>query len=169
MTIQRTHGLAFLMLLAATIAVAGCQSNLDMEKLTASIKSGLTEQLQMPFASVSCPESRPIKNGDVFECKAVAETGGDLTVSVTQNDDTGNVNWKLTNGEKVLSLTSLEKQITDELARQLKVDAAVDCGGKMRISEPGKVFECTANSGSESRKVAVTMKDERGNVNWELK
>lgn len=168
MATQCTSGLPFLTLLAATIAVAGCQSNLDMEKLTASIKSGLTEQLQMPFSSVSCPEARPIKNGDVFECKAMAETGGDLTVSVTQSD-AGNVNWKLTNGEKVLSLTSLEKQITDELARQLKVEASVDCGGKMRISEPGKIFECTANAGSERRQVAVTMKDERGNVNWAMK
>lgn len=142
---------------------------LDIERTEAAIKSGLAEQLEMTFASVTCPESRAMKAGDVFECKAVAETGGDLDVQVTQNDDSGAINWKLTNGDKVLSLTALEKQIRDGLASQLKVDAAVACGGKMRVAVAGQTIECTATAGADSRKVLVTMDDDKGNVTWALK
>lgn len=166
---KRSQGLAFAALLVVTTALAGCESMLDMNSAEAVIKSGLTEQLQMPFAAVSCPESRAMKAGDVFECTATAESGGDLTVQVTQKDDTGTVNWKLTNGDRVLSLTALEQQIKDGLAKQLSVDASVDCGGKQRVAVKGQTFECTAKAGSESRGVSVTMDDDQGNVTWALK
>ena len=168
-SLARARGLALTAILGATTTLAGCERMLDITKVEAAIKSGLTEQLEMPFASVTCPESRAMKAGDVFECKAVAETGGDLTVQVTQNDDTGAINWKLTNGEKVLSLTKLEEQIKDGLARQLNVDAAVACGGKMRVAKAGQTLECTATAGAESRKVLVTMDDDKGNVSWVVK
>ena len=149
--------------------LAGCERMLDIDRTEAAIKSGLTEQLEMPFASVTCPESRAMKAGDVFECKAVSETGGDLTVQVTQNDDTGAISWKLTDGDKVLSLAKLEEQIKDGLARQLNVDAAVTCGGKMRVAKAGQTLECTATAGAESRKVLVTMDDDKGNITWVVK
>ena len=167
--LEGRRGLAWTAILGMTLMLGGCERMLDIDKAEAAIKSGLADQLQMPFASVECPESRAIKAGDAFECTAVAETGGDLTVKVTQKDDTGAVNWEVTNGDKVLSLTSLEEMIEGELARQLKVDAAVDCGGKMRLSVPAQTFECKASAGAESRPVVVTMKDDKGNVSWALK
>lgn len=165
----RWRGVALAGLIGMTTAFAGCERFLDMKNAEAVIKTGLTEQLGLAFASVSCPESRTMKAGDVFECKAVAETGGDLTVQVTQSDDQGKVNWKLTNGEKVLSLTAVEEQVKDGIARQLKVDAAINCGGKVRVAVPGQTFECTATAGAESRNVVVTMDDAQGNVTWALK
>jgi hypothetical protein len=156
-------------LLAATALVAGCERMLNIDGVKAAVKSGLAEQTGITFA-VSCPDSRAIKAGDTFECKAVADAGGDLTVKVTQKDDDSNIAWELTNENKLLSLAALEKQVTDGLAQQLKVNAAVDCGGKkMRIAEAGKTFECTAKAGDESRKVLVTMDDDQGNVTWALK
>jgi hypothetical protein len=156
-------------ILGVAATLAGCERMLDIDRAEAAIKSGLTEQLEMPFASVTCPESRAMKAGDVFECKAVSETGGDLTVQVTQNDDTGAISWKLTDGDKVLSLAKLEEQIKDGLARQLNVDAAVACGGKMRVAKAGQTLECTATAGAESRKVLVTMDDDKGNITWVVK
>src|SRR5687767_4139048 len=155
--------------LGVAATLAGCERMLDIDRAEAAIKSGLTEQLEMPFESVTCPESRAMKAGDVFECKAVSETGGDLTVQVTQNDDTGAISWKLTDGDKVLSLAKLEEQIKEGLARQLNVAAAVACGGKMRVAKAGQTLECTATAGAESRKVVVTMDDDKGNITWVVK
>ena len=166
---KRPQGLALAGLLVVTAALAGCERTLNMQNAEAVIKSGLIEQLQMPFTAVSCPESRVMKAGDVFECTATAESGGDLTVQVTQKDDSGTVIWTLTNGERVLSLTALEEQIKDGLAKQLSVDASVDCGGKQRVAVKGQTFECTAKAGSDSRGVVVTMDDDQGNVSWALK
>jgi len=157
-------------LLAMTVALAGCERLLDIERAEAAIKSGLTEQLQVPFASVSCPESRPMKAGDVFECKAVAETGFDLTIRVTQENDAGAFDWEVASGGQALSMAKLEKLISGGLARQANLDVSVDCGvPKMRVAKAGQTFECTAKAGNESRQVAVTIKDDTGNVDWEVK
>jgi hypothetical protein len=157
-------------LLATTAALAGCERLLDIDRAEAAVKSGLTEQLGMPFASVSCPESRPIKAGDVFECKAVAETGGDLTIRVTQEDDAGALDWKVVNAGRVLSMAKLEEQIKAGLARQANLDASVDCGlPKMRVANAGQTFNCTATAGKESRPVAVAITDDNGNVTWAVK
>lgn len=158
-----------LSMLASTIALAGCERNINIEEIETLIQTGLLEQIKVKFASVTCPKPRPMKGGDEFDCKAVAETGGDLTVKVTQKDDTGNISWKLMNGEKVLSLEAIEAQVKEAIAKQLKVDAAIDCGGDRRVAEPGKTFECTAKAGTESRAVVVTMDDDKGNVSWTLK
>ena len=156
-------------ILVLPAAFAGCEHLLDMERVQTAIKGGLAEQLQMPFASVTCPESRAMKAGDVFMCTAVAETGGDLRIQVTQTDGSGAINWKVTNGDKVLSLTKLEAQIKEGLVRQLNVDAVVACGGTMRVAKAGQTLECTATAGAESRKVLVTMDDDKGNVTWVVK
>ena len=165
-----TRGLDLTAFFGVTTTLAGCERMLDIDKVEGAIKTGLAEQLEIPFATVTCPESRTMKAGDAFECKAVAETGGDLTVQVTQNDDSGAISWKLTDGDKVLSLAKLEEQIKEGLARQLNVDAAVTCGGgKMRVAKAGQTLECTATAGAESRKVLVTMDDDKGNVTWVVK
>ena len=81
--------------IAAALFVA-CNSTLtlDNETLERTITSGLQEQAQVT-AAVSCPDDRPIKAGDVFQCQAVTEDGATLTIQVTQTDDTGHVNWQV--------------------------------------------------------------------------
>lgn len=157
------------MLVGGVVGLAGCERLLDIERAEAVIKSGLTEQVKMTFSEVACPESRAMKAGDEFECKATAESGGVLAVKVTQTDDAGTVRWTLVDGERVLSMANLEQQIKDAIAKQLNVDAALDCGTtRLRIAVQGQTLECTATAG-ESRKVIVTIKDDRGNVDWTLK
>jgi hypothetical protein len=170
MSVAHRQMAAGLLFVCFALGSAACQRMLDMGRLQSLIQSGLTEQLGLPFKSVSCPENRDMKAGDVFQCKAVAETGGDLTIEVTQKDDSGNVNWKAVDAERVMSLAKLEEQIKEGLARQLKVEAAVTCGdSRMRIAIAGATLECTATAGNESRAVAVTMDDDKGNVTWTLK
>jgi hypothetical protein len=164
-----TRGLTLAALTAAVSVLAACEGGLDMAGAEAAIQTGLAEQLEMPIAFVSCPEERELKSGDVFECTATAETGGDLTIQVTQVDDAGNIEWELTNGDEVLLLSLLEESIVAGLADQLDVEATVDCGGKMRVSVPGQTFECMATAGTSSSAVVVTINDKEGNVSWALK
>lgn len=167
---ERSRGVALWGLVAVTIGSAGCERLLNVENVEAVIKSGLTEQVKMPFSDVACPESRAMKAGDEFECKATAESGGVLTIKVTQSDDAGAVRWTLVDGERVLSMANLEQQIKNAIAKQLNVDAALDCGAaRLRIAVAGQTLECTATAGSDSRKVIVTVTDDRGNVDWTLK
>jgi hypothetical protein len=156
-------------LVAFATAMGACTTSLDMKKVEASIKTGLAEKLELPIASAACPATRDGKAGDVFECTATAETGGVLKVKVTQTDATGNISWELTNGDSMLSLTALGKLIKDKLKEDVQEDFEVDCGGKMRVSVPDKTFECKAKSATATRDVLVTMKDDKGNINWELK
>lgn len=81
--------------MAAALFVA-CNSSLtlDNDKLQQVIANGLQEQAQVT-ATVSCPDDRPIKAGDVFQCQALTEDGTTLTIQVTQTDDSGNVNWQV--------------------------------------------------------------------------
>ena len=168
--VRRARGLACAALIVSAMGSAGCQRTLDIARLQSLIQSGLAEQLGLPFSSVSCPEARDMKAGDVFQCKAVAETGGELTIEVSQQDGDGNVNWKAIDAERVMSMAKLEAQITGAIAQQLKVDAAVACGdARMRIAIKGGTLECTATAGGESRPVVVTMDDDKGNVTWTLK
>ena len=170
MATARSSFVQLIALLTLIVVLAGCERMLDTDRVEAVIKSGLTEQLKMPFSAVSCPDSRAMKAADEFDCKATAETGGDLTIRVTQEDGTGNIKWKAMDGERVLSMTNLETQIQNGIANQLKVDAKIDCGTtRLRIAVTGQTLECTATAGSESRKVIVTVKDERGNVDWTMK
>ena len=81
--------------MAAALFIA-CNSSLtlDNDKLQQVIANGLQEQAQVT-ATVSCPDDRPIKAGDVFQCQALTEDGTTLTIQVTQTDDSGNVNWQV--------------------------------------------------------------------------
>jgi Domain of unknown function (DUF4333) len=81
--------------LAAGI-VAGCSSTpvLDNDRLQQVIEQGLQDQVQVT-ATVTCPDNQPIQQGNVFNCQAVTSEGTNLTIQVTQTDDTGHVNWQV--------------------------------------------------------------------------
>ena len=156
--------------LAPLVAVAGCTQMLSMEGTSKAISEGLSSQLSMSIASVTCPESREIKAGDVFECVATPAVGGRLTVQVTQKDNAGNVAWEVTKTEGLLDLAKVEASVKQGLAQQANLEASVTCGERWRATKAGDVFECRA-SGSEGQAVtvAVTVTDNEGNVSWETK
>lgn len=81
---------------AGTI-VGGCNTALllDNDKLQQVIAEGLQTQAGVS-ASVTCPDDRPIKQGDTFTCTAQTTDGDNLTITVVQTDDTGRVNWNVT-------------------------------------------------------------------------
>ena len=80
-------GFAALLLGACTTSVSLNSDNLQNE-----IAAWLQTNYQVT-ADVSCPDDRPIKQGDVFTCMASTDDGQGFTLQVTQNDDAGNVSW----------------------------------------------------------------------------
>lgn len=78
--------------------VSGCSSGsneLDISKLQSTIASGMQEQMDLSGTpTVTCPESVPIQQDNVFTCTAELD-GDSVDVKVTQTDDQGNVNWEV--------------------------------------------------------------------------
>jgi hypothetical protein len=64
---------------------------------------------------------------------------------------------------------TLEKKIEEGLAEKGFNDIEVDCGKKVREAEEDDTFSCNATDPQgEKRKVAVTVKDDDGNINWKV-
>ncbi len=139
-----------------------------MAAIDRSIRENLLAQLELPVASVECPqESRIAKAGDTFLCTVTPLVGGRLTVTVTQRDDQGNVTWEVTKTEGLLDLRKLATSVSEGLKAQIGLEAAVDCAGRWRASTPGDTFDCQATTGDgQSIVIGVTISDTEGNVSW---
>jgi hypothetical protein len=157
--------------LAVAGGLAACSKTLNMDNMQKVISDGITTQMGLKITSVSCPaDSRPLKAGDSFECTAMPDGGGKLTIKVTQKDDAGNVTWDLTKSEGLLSMDALQTTIKSGLLEQAKIDATVTCGGKWRVSKTGDAFDCQATDpAGKVLTVTVTVEDTDGNVHWKLK
>lgn len=149
---------------------AGCTRMLDMDALKKSVSEGVNGQLALPLAEVSCPTDREIKAGDVFDCLATPEAGGQLTVKVTQKDDEGNIAWEVTRTEGLLDLQKAEAAVMEGLKTQAQVDAKVDCGGRWKAIKVGEAFECqVATTDGRTAVVEVTTEDAEGNIGWKVR
>ena len=81
-------------LATAALLVAGCQTTLNDENLETAISSWIVER-GGEQAVVTCPDDRPVQQGDTFPCVATFGDGSTATFQVTQTDNTGNVSWQL--------------------------------------------------------------------------
>lgn len=161
-----------LVLPAALLAASGCGKSLNMDGAKKAISDGLTAQLGLEMASVTCPtDSRPLKSGDTFECTGTPKGGGSLTVKVTQKDDQGNINWELTKIAGLLDMKKIEAAVQAGLKEKTEADDTVSCGSaRLRPSKAGDTFECTAkDQEGQATTVVITVKDGEGNVGWAVK
>ncbi len=90
---------------AIVLGLTGCSFNssysiggggLDTEQAERVIAAGIEEQTGATGVQVSCPEDVPMEQGNVFTCTATTADGETGTVTVTQTDDDGNVDWEVT-------------------------------------------------------------------------
>jgi hypothetical protein len=89
--------------LGGGLLLLACTDQLDTAKLEDEITDGYEEQLGIALEEISCPD-RDIEEGDEFECEGTDADGDEITFTVTQEDDEGNVVWAVSevNGESVL-------------------------------------------------------------------
>jgi hypothetical protein len=69
--------------------------SINITRLEETLGDGLAAQLGVAIASVECPDEVVIKAGNDFECTAIDGQGDTGVVTVTQDDDEGNITWKL--------------------------------------------------------------------------
>ena len=84
-----------IVIVLATLALAGCTQVLDEEQLEAEISAGIEEQTEATGVSVDCPSDVPLEEGDTFTCTATSDDGDEAEVQVTQTDAEGNIRWEL--------------------------------------------------------------------------
>ena len=81
-------------LLSAASLTACSASSLDIDKLQTTIATEMQTQMSLSGTpTVTCPESVPVEQGNVFTCTAELD-GQTIDVQVTQTDDKGNVTWE---------------------------------------------------------------------------
>jgi hypothetical protein len=81
----------------AAVLIAGCSSTPVLNN--DNLEKSMAQWLQTNYgetATVSCPQNRPIKMGDVFNCTATTDSGINVNLQVTQTDNTGNVSFNIT-------------------------------------------------------------------------
>lgn len=102
MTTNRSRGIVMssaALALGLGLALTGCSvsvGGLDMAKAQTEIAKGIEEQTGATGVAVTCPESAPLEQGNTFTCTATTADGQTATVTVTQTDDQGNINWEVT-------------------------------------------------------------------------
>lgn len=169
--IAGSTGPVLVLCVAALGSLSGCAKNLNVEAVGPHITQGVSDQVGLDLAKVTCPsEPRPLKTDDTFECVADVKGGGTLAIAVTQTDDTGNITWKVARTEGLLDLAKVEASIVTGLKTQAQVDAKVSCGGKWKAAKSGDAFDCQAAAPDGTPiPIGVTVTDDNGNVSWETK
>ncbi len=159
--------------LVGVVLIGGCTfeascggKKLDVDKGEKLIADKLKEASGVD-ATVTCPDKVKLAKDVVTECDVKL---GNLPgrARVTQTDDQGNVRWELIEGY-VLS-AKLEAHLREELGKSAGVEVAVDCGDRVRVSEPGKTFRCKATPAGDTppAEVEVTITDQQGGIDTRL-
>ena len=78
----------------ALSACSGSTKTLNTKRAETEIAKGIQQQTGA-VVRVVCPKDVKIKSGRTFNCRAVPENQGPLTVVVTMTDTKGNVRWKV--------------------------------------------------------------------------
>jgi len=82
---------------AATLALAtaACTKTLDSGGLESTLQEQLTRETASTITSVDCPDEIKVEAGGTFECTVTEESGTTFTLSLTQTDDEGHVNYRI--------------------------------------------------------------------------
>lgn len=75
--------------------LAACSNSLSQTDVQDKLQQGMAEQLGGTYV-VTCPSEIPLSAGSTFSCEAVGDDGSTGTITVTQEDDQGNLTWEYT-------------------------------------------------------------------------
>ena len=141
-----------LLLLALTTA---CSKQIDADKLQGNITSGLAAK-GLTVGKVDCPSGRAAKAGDEFTCSAT-DDAGTYTIKVTQQDDAGNVLWKLDG--QILDTSLVVADATAKLP-----GAAITCARKTVVVKTTDTYKCAIANADQKQ---LVIKIDGDSVGWE--
>ena len=137
---------------------SGC-GKLDDKKIEASVQAELASK-GVKLKIFDCPEGRPLKKGDTFECSGVDQDGRALTFHVEQMDDSGNISWKME------GLIIDQAKLGDSIEAKVGKTADVQCPSKTLIVKIGETFTCPVMINGEKHSVRITLTNDKGDVTW---
>jgi hypothetical protein len=109
---------------------------------------------------VSCPADVEVKSGGTFSCSATVE-GQDVSFTVTQTDDQGNV--EVTADNQVVTVSDVEENISSQVEaaadtdQMVNADTSCDAGGRTVLVDPdGEQLNCTvSNADDPSQSIGI--------------
>jgi hypothetical protein len=141
---------------ALALAAGGCKKTIDKDKAEKTIGDQLRAHGMNP--TVTCPEGRKVKAGDVFTCTVVEPEAGTVTITVTQKDDEGNVEWS-SDGQLIATA-----DVIAEVKKQVP-DAVVECDKHFVLIKDGASYPCKITSGGKTGTLQI--KNIKGELSWE--
>ncbi|SHK03737.1 protein of unknown function [Pseudonocardia thermophila] len=112
--------------------------------------------------NIQCPSDVPFEKGRTFTCTATLK-GIEVTYTITQNDDDGNVtiNYR----RPVLDPVSLQKEIARVTVNEVAVEPTnIQCPADVPF-EKGAAFTCTATLQGQPINYTITQTDGEGGLN----
>ena len=147
---------------ASVCAGSGC--GIDSKKAETTVKSLVANATGAAVKSVSCPKSVAFKKGASFTCTATGADGTTAPVLVTQTDGKGNVHISAPN---LLHTGTAARLIAKGLSTKLKLPVTVKCPDLVNAHR-GTTLTCTATHSGQTRKVEVTVTDDKGSIDYRL-
>ncbi len=145
------------------IATSKSQATKDLES---RLSKAFTEATKVPMNAVDCPAQFDVKTGNRFNCQATSD-GQSFTLVVELTNPEGQFQWKT---QGLLVLPKLEQFIQNRIRAKGGPDVTADCGGKIRVAQPGDTFDCkVAGAQVQPRSAQVRVKDEQGGVDISLR
>ncbi|GAA1273211.1 hypothetical protein GCM10009609_40380 [Pseudonocardia aurantiaca] len=141
-------------------------ATLDTAKVEAEIVRA-TVALGLTPTGVRCPGSIPVATDRVDTCSATLE-GQQVTYTVKQKDDEGNVNI---NSSGFVVVSQVEALLREQVGSQAGVEVVAECAGGSRVvvGGPGTTVDCTvadAANPSDYAEFTGTVKDDQGTVDF---
>lgn len=126
------------------------------------VASRLTERYGAAVESVHCPDSIEVAAGTQLACAASLANGTALPIDVEVTTAAGDY---VAREKPVVLLGKLASVIAERYRARGELVGDVDCGGAIRISEPGAAFVCTAaGSGGVPLEVRAEITSWQGRV-----
>lgn len=147
---------------ASALVLAGCSSSIDVADLETQVQDGLAQQEGGTW-TVQCPDSMEVQAGLTADCLATRDDGQTLEITITQDDDQGNITWKAV---PKLDSVKLEQTIAADITAQVGGEWTVTCEADVPLAQ-GTTSTCEATStDGQSATINVTQTDDQGNVEW---
>jgi hypothetical protein len=148
---------------AAPSVPAKSEATKDLE---GRLGKAFTESTKVSLDSVDCPAQFDVKAGNRFNCQAASE-GQSFVIAVELTNPDGQFQW---NTKELLVLPKLEQYIQSRIRDKGGPDVTANCGGKLRVAQPGDTFECKVTSAQgQARSAQIKVKDEQGGVDISLR
>ncbi|GAC1351883.1 MAG: hypothetical protein NVS3B20_03130 [Polyangiales bacterium] len=157
-SLKRDRTLRYLSSLLAVGYLTACFSHkLDAKKVEAAIRDAL-EGKEVVLKSLHCPDQRPLRKGDTFDCQGETHEGQAITFTVQQRDSEGNIKWHL-DGALVN-----EAKLGDLVEAKLGDGADIRCPSKVILLKKGETFTCDVEFRGKTRRVQLFALDDDGKV-----